>query len=208
MNNTAFNAYDNLANKIHFLSVYSMFVKWFGSAIVNASLAKIPFGDLVELGTREIKNNFTNLDRKGCIVLPNGYECITSHHPQDYSYTKTERVMCHRWIQPYNYQGLTHEKILRPCMLTKYPWMSRFKFLQYQVSTYDKNPEFYVDLGVQINGHTNLYVPYEMFFAGDVEGIVERNRSYLQDYTRGSLVWDEIKCLPIVKKFLTFTALK
>lgn len=204
MNNTAFDAYDNLATKIHMFYPYSTFVKWFGSTHVDKALSEIPIGDLVELSARDAKGNRSNLARERCIVLPDGYEYITKHHPMDSSYTKTERVMCQRSIVPNRYQGLTHEKVLRPCILAKYPWLSRFVFDQYEVHIGGNSiPEFYVNLGATIQGHRNLYVPYEAFFAGNVEAILERNRSYLKWYTHADLIWDEIKSLPVVKKFLT-----
>ena len=206
MNDTAFNAYDNLATKIQMFYPYSTFVKWFGSTHVDKALAAIPIGELVELSAREAKGNRSHWAPERCIVLPDGYEHITKCHPFDTSYTKTERVLCQRSIVPHKYQGLRHEDVLRPCLLQKFPWLSRFALSIYEVSTYGQQSEFYVNLGATIQGHRELYVPYEAFFAGDVEAILERNRSYLKWYTHADLIWDEIKCLPTVKKFLTLVA--
>lgn len=206
MNNTAFDAYDNLATKIQMFYPYSTFVRWFGSTPVDHALNAIPIGDLVELSAREATGNRSHWARERCIVLPDGYEYITKHHPRDSSYTKTERIMCQRAIVPNRYQGLRHKDVLLPCLLGKYPWLSRFTLSMYEVSTYGMEPEFYVDLGVTVQGHRDLYVSYAAFFAGDVEAILERNRAYLKWYTHADLIWDEMKCLPTVKKFLTLVA--
>jgi hypothetical protein len=125
----------------------------------------------------------------------------------DSSYTKTVRVMCRRSIVPNRYQGLRHENVLRPCLVQKFPWLSSFRLSIYEVHLGGNGtPEFYVDLDADVQGHQSLYVPYEAFFAGNVDAIVERNRSYLKWYTHADLIWDEIKSLPKVKKFLTLVA--
>jgi hypothetical protein len=206
MRNTLFDAHDNLKNRIKFLSAYALFAKWFGPELVNKHFAPVPFDLVVELGMSPVGDNITYLKNKPHIMLPDGYEYITKTHPQDHSYTKTERVMCQRWIQSHHYQGLTHEKILYPCMLEQHPWLKRFTLHQYEVPLYGYAPEFYVDLKESIQGHCNLYVPYEAFFAGDVAAILERNRSYLKWYTHADLIWNEMQGLPIVKKFLTLVA--
>lgn len=195
--------YDNITNRRKFFRNYAKFSEWFGAENVDAALTLVNFDKLVEVYKTEQKHNARCYHTVN-LELPAGLDFIHKTHPMDSSYSKTIHVMCNRWLVPNQYQRLVDESILRLNLLKKYPWLRRYTLEIYGLDFYPNSgsPEFYVNIGKSVNGHRSLYVPYEAFFAGDVEAIIKRNQTYLNWYTKGDDVWNAISAQPSVQKFL------
>lgn len=95
-------------------------------------------------------------------------------------------VVCSRWLIPNRYQHLETPPILRALLLDQVPWLAEFSG---RLSLYSLDgrvePEFYLQVTCE-GPNKSLYVPFRAFLAGDVEAILERNRSYWRSYYVGA----------------------
>ena len=130
--------------------------------------------------------------------LERGHEYVTFHNGD---WEQHKRVPCRRYLVPYQYQGLSHGKVIRPALLSKFPWLEKFELKIYEFRG-DGHNEIYVTTASDHRGHKALYVPYSALFAHDAEAIIERNRSYLEWYTKSSAAWESMKDDPVVVAFL------
>lgn len=182
----------------------------FGEEAVDKELEKVRISDILEITKTPWNGNSGN-------IAPGRYQSETRKflgesrehgqvpHPLNPEYTTTKMWKYDVYMGPAQYQSNAHMKMLTTMLLDKFPWLEAFKFDAYSLRGGGDplNDEFYVRLSDTYNKHHNaLYVPYRALIEMDASVIVERNQSYLKDYTKSDEAWNALKEDPITKQFL------
>ncbi len=197
-----------LEQRREFLRNYDKLVEMFGQELVDEGLARYTDGQLTETKDYPLENANGRSLNPGKPYGPHIYLGRTAAHYRfvnEDGWEKYVFVKVERYIVPNQYQrSYQAERIVKPAMLTLYPWLSEFKLQIYGMDFYANHAEeFYVNLSKAYSGHKTLYVPYKAFMEGDVAAIIKRNEGYLGWYTKGGDVWNAMRDDPVIDRFLT-----
>lgn len=197
-----------LEQRREFLHNYDKLVELFGQELVDQGLMRYTDSQLLQTQDYPLEDVDGHSLNPGKPYGPHIYVGrVSAHHRfgNSMGWEKSVLVPVERYKVRNQYQhSYQAEHIVKPAMLTLYPWLADFKLSIYSIDFYEgRKEEFYVKLSREYSRHTCLYVPYKAFMDGDVEAIIKRNEEYLKRYTKSDTLWNAMREDPVIDAFLS-----
>jgi len=175
----------------------------FSDAEIDAALAKADLWltDLTEQRIFPLKHSsdlsFTEKSSiTPCVVIRRGKLMQTIRHPLDSSYTKHDFAPGVELRVRSQYQGLKHGKLLHALLSNRFPWFGEFRWALHEIRSGENawnecymatTPPMreYAGKEFKHSPTTSLYVPLGALIQCDKEAIIQRHRSYHEDFYKG-----------------------